>query len=293
MRTLIPACVAIAVTLIATPAAGAATQHKTETATQGTLTATLTYDLPQPYEAANVQLAITRAGVPAAVDNGGEVEAVGPAKDCAEFCQGALPVGGFDGSDQKSLTIADLDGNGEPEVIVDLFTGGAHCCSVSAIFGWNAATSTYDRLVWNWGDPGYSLKQLGPGPQTQLVTADDRFAYAFCAYACSAMPTQVFEYTPSTLVDVTKQYPALARADARQLRKGIASAAKSKDEFFELKGLLPPLCADYYLLGQGAKCKPLLSKAKKRGWLVDDSIWSGGQKYVNEVLSSLRKWGYR
>jgi hypothetical protein len=293
MRKLIPACVAIALTLVAAPAAGAATQHKTETATQGTVTATLTYDLPQSYEAANVKLAITRAGVPATVANDGAVEAVGATKDCAEFCKGAVPVGGFQGGDAKSMTIADLNGDGEPEVIVDLFTGGAHCCSVSAIYGWNATTSTYDRLVWNWGDPGYSLQKLGTGPQTQLVTADDRFAYAFCAYVCSAMPTQVFEYTPTTLVNVTKQYPSLARDDAKQLRKGIASSAKSKDYFFELKGLLAPLCADYYLLGQGSKCKPLLSKAKKRGWLVHDTIWPGGQKYVNDVLSSLRKWGYR
>jgi hypothetical protein len=293
MRKLIPACVAIALTLIAAPVAGAATQHKTETATQGMVTATLTYDLPQPFQAANVQLAITRGGVPATVANAGAVEAVGANKDCVEFCKGALPVDGLDGSDQKSLTIADLNGDGEPEVIVDLFTGGAHCCSLSAIYGWNAQTSTYDRLVWNWGDPGYSLKKLGTGPQTQLVTADDRFAYAFCAYVCSAMPTQVLQYTGTTLVDVTKQYPALARADVKSLRKGIASSAKHKDYFFELKGLLAPLCADYYLLDQGSKCKVLLSNAKKRGWLVHDTIWPGGQKYVNDVLSSLRKWGYR
>jgi hypothetical protein len=293
MRRLLTACAAFALLLVAAPVAGAATTPKTETATSGTITATLTYDMPEQYEAANVTLAITRGGVPATVANAGAVEAAGADKACAEICTGAIPVGGFDGSDQKSLTIADLDGDGEPEVIVDLFTGGAHCCSVSAIYGWNAATSTYDRLVWNWGDPGYSLEKLGTGPQTQLVTADDRFAYAFCAYVCSAMPTQVWEYTPSTLVNVTKQYPALARADIKQLRKGIRSSSKKKAYFFELKGLLAPLCADYYLLGQGAKCKPLLSNAKKRGWLPKDDIWPGGQKYVNDVLRSLQKWGYR
>jgi hypothetical protein len=293
MRKLIPACVAIALTLIAAPAAGAATQHKTETVIQGAVSATLSYDLPQTYEAANVKLTITRAGVPATVANAGDVEAVGATKDCVDFCKGAIPVDGLNGGDEKALSIVDLNGDGEPEVIVDLFTGGAHCCSVSTIYGWNAATSTYDRLVWNWGDPGYTLKRLGTGPQMQFVTADDRFAYAFCAYVCSAMPTMVLEYTGTTLVDVTKQYPALARADIKQLRKGIASSAKSKEYLFELKGLLAPLCADYYLIGQGSKCKPLLSSAKRKGWLVKDPLWKGGQKYVNDVLSSLHKWGYR
>jgi hypothetical protein len=178
-------------------------------------------------------------------------------------------------------------------VTVDLYTGGAHCCSVSAIYGWDAATASYSRLIWNWGDPSYTLKQLGTGPRTQFVTADDRFAYAFCAYACSAMPTVVLEYDGTTLVDVTKQFPALTRADVKELRKGIAAAAKHKDQRDFIKGLLAPLCADYYTLGQGAKCKPLLSNAKQRGWLVNDPIWKGGQKYVNQVLSSLRKWGYR
>lgn len=287
MRKLIPACVAITMLLIATPVAGAASTPKTDTATSGAITATLTYTMPTSYEATGVTLAITRAGVPATIANGGDV-----AKGCAD-CKGAIPVGGLDGSGQSSLTFADLQGDGEPELIVDLYTGGAHCCSISAIYGWDAQTATYNRLIWNWGDPSYRLEKLGSGPQTQLVTGDDRFAYAFCAYVCSAMPTVALEYDGTTLVNVTKQYPALARADIRDLLKGIKSASKHKDQYPYIKGLLAPLCADYYNLGQGSKCKPLLSSAKKKGWLVNDPLWKGGQKYVNQVLSTMRKWGYR
>jgi hypothetical protein len=287
MRKLIPACLAIMLLAVAAPAGAATTPTpKPDTVTQGAISATLTYELPEPYEASNVTLAITRDGAPAAVANGGDVEG-----GCKE-CKGAVPLAALNG-EGTSLTIADLDGNGEPEVIVDLYTGGAHCCQVSTIYGWDAQSSTYTRLVWDWGDPGYTLKKLGTGPQTQLVTADDRFAYAFCAYVCSAMPTQVLQYTGATLVNVTKQYPALARTDAKWLRKAIASAARHKDDQFEIKGLLAPLCADFYTLGQGAKCKPLLSTAKRKGWLVKDPEWPGGQRYVNQVLSYLSKWGYR
>lgn len=290
MRKLIPACAAIATLLIAAPVAGAATPTKTETASSGAITATLTYQLPETYEATGVTLAITRDGAPATVADGGDVAA-----GC-EACNGAIPVGGIgdtglDGT--GSLTIADLQGDGEPEVIVDLFTGGAHCCSISVIYGWDATTASYTKLTWQWGDPSYRLKKLGSGPATQLLSADDRFAYTFCAYACSAMPPVVYEYNGTTLVDVTKQYPAVIRADATSLEKGIRSQARSKDGQFALPGLVAPLCADYYLLGQGAKCKPLLSKAKRSGWLSNTSPWKGGQAYVNQVLRLMTRWGYR
>jgi hypothetical protein len=32
-----------------------------------------------------------------------------------------------------------VDADGEPEVVTDLYTGGAHCCDISRILRWDGA----------------------------------------------------------------------------------------------------------------------------------------------------------
>ena len=285
---LITAVCAAAACLAAAPAALAA-ESRTETASSGPVTATLTYTLQDEFTATDIRLAVTRDGTPAAVAADGQVLA-----GCGERCTGAVPVGGIEGSEQPSLTLADLTGDGDPEVIVDLYTRGAHCCSISAIYGWDPATSTYRHTIRFWGDPGYRLATLG-GPGQELVTADSRFAYAFCAYACSAMPTIVYRYEGFRLVDVSRQYPQLLRGEARDLRTSIRQAARRSDRQV-IRGLLPALCADLYRLGEGAACRRELALAKRRGWLRRSGagdVWPAGRRYIPKVMRFLKRTGYR
>ena len=38
---------------------------------------------------------------------------------------------------RRILKVADLDGDGEPEVLVDTFSGGAHCCLTTRVERWD------------------------------------------------------------------------------------------------------------------------------------------------------------
>ena len=290
------AALVAALLALSAPVASAqgAAAARTETRTAGTVAATLTYTLRGYAEARDVRLGITRAGVAATVSDGGDVAA-----NC-KFCRGAAPVGGLSAADGgepvSSLTLADLTGDGDPEVIVDLFTGGAHCCSVSVIYGWDAQANAYRRLNQLWGDPGYSLAALPGGPGQELVTSDDRFAYAFCAYVCSAMPTQIFRYQDFRLVDVTRQYPKRIRADLRALRGTLRNARRHRGEGWTIKGVLPAVCADLYLLDRGAQCRRALDRALRRGDLrkrPGDISEHHGRAYIRAVLTFLAKTGYR
>jgi hypothetical protein len=279
----------IALPAVASAQDGPTLGPHTETGSSGSVAATLTYTMPTEYEATDVRIAITRDGQPAPAD-------ADVAAGCKE-CHGAMPIGvlGLEGSDTKSLTFADLSGDGDPEVIVDLYTGGAHCCWISAIYGWDAATQSYRRLVHFWGDPAYRLAELGGGPGQELVTYDDRFAYAFCAYVCSLMPQIVYRYTDGRLVDVTMQYPARIRSEIRELRKLLRQVRRDKQDPYTLRGVLPALCADLYRLNRGAECRRALNTAMRRGQLrrAKDDFVPGGRKYVRDVLVFLKKTGYR
>ena len=56
--------------------------------------------------------------------------------------------------DGNSVRFANLDSDAEPEILVDLYTGGAHCCLISFIYDYNG--TSYNRIG----------RRLGPTPAT-------------------------------------------------------------------------------------------------------------------------------
>jgi hypothetical protein len=42
----------------------------------------------------------------------------------------------------SSVQVADIEANGEPDVLLHLWSRGAHCCYIDQIFRWNPATPT-------------------------------------------------------------------------------------------------------------------------------------------------------
>lgn len=281
-RMIAVAAVLVGALALSAPAGAQSTVGpRRETASSGAVSATLSYVVRDFSQAANVRLAVTRNGAPAALD--------GNLDRLCRGCAGAIPVGGLAGSEQTSIAFADLTGDGDPEILVDLYTGGAHCCSVMALYAWDPATSRYRRLARDWGDPGYRIAGR------RLVSADDRFAYAFCAYVCSAMPIQVFSYRAFGLVDVTRRFPGQVRADLAGLRGALRQAHRHRDQRFAIKGLLPAICADLLLLRRGPSCRRELSAALRRGELarMPGDLTAGGRGYVRRVLAFLRRTGYR
>ena len=69
--------------------------------------------------------------------------AVGPG--CPEEPCGVVPSG--IAAKQDSIRLRDLDADREPEVIVDLFTGGAHCCAFSTIYTFVEGSGKYARAA--------------------------------------------------------------------------------------------------------------------------------------------------
>lgn len=253
---------------------------KTETVTRGAVKAVLTYKVgPGLFNVSGTHLAIVRSGVTVL-----DTDVPEPCNGC-----GIMPAGSGGGT-AKSLQVADLDGDGEPEVLLDIFTGGAHCCVDTWIYRFTGATYTGTPV--QWGDVGYSLKDLDGDGIPELKSLDDRFAYAFTAYAGTWFPPRVWQFRAGTLTNVTRKYPALIKADAR---KGLREYRSKGGRKLDLRGVIAAYVADEYLLGHGSTGWKLVTSARKHGrlgGLGKGDPWPHGKRFAPALRKFLRRNGY-
>jgi subtilisin-like proprotein convertase family protein len=202
-------------------------------------------------------------------------------------CRGC-PSSGFNAITPRPLTIRDLDGDGEPEVLVDVYTGGAHCCFYTAILRYLGGT--YRGKTVFWGDPGYSVERLDG--QVVLVSADDHFAYEFTSYAASGLPIQIWRYDRGKLTDVTSELPALVRRDAAMWWGSYLGARRQKED---VRGVLAAWLADEYRLGLGDEGWKQVRAAFARGEVSAprvDPLWPAGRHYLDALRRFLVERGY-
>lgn len=243
---------------------------ETETASLGTVGATFSYEKVDDLQYSGMTLQITRAGAVA-------FSGVAQAQGCEPpYCAPANAV------DNQSLRVVDLDGDGEPEVIVDLYTGGAHCCTIAEIFRWTG--NAYVSTTRGFADFGYTLDG------GTFVTGDARFAYAFASFADSAMPVRLLTFRAGAWSDVTRDHPETLRADAARWLKEY----KKRRNGTRALGMLAAWVADEYRLGAGkrAAADRFLTAELRAGRLHADQGWPHGTSYVSALKRRLRAWGY-
>jgi hypothetical protein len=271
MRRVATALLVAAGVLAAVPATAGAAQ--TQTAASGPVAATLTYTPDDGgIGATGVRIAVTRGGVLA-------YDAPVDPRGCKDGT--CAPAG------DAAVSVADLDADGEPEVIADVYTGGAHCCTISRILRW--VGTRYVPLDRNWGDVGYKVHDVDGDGRPELVSADDRFAYLYGSYAASIFPLQILSLQGGRLVDVTRSHPALVRKDraenlhlARRAR-GFARTAYAA------------WAADRYLLGERTATLRTLRRLARRGKLRTDlgsNTRRAQRRWVAKLDRDLRRFGY-
>ena len=192
------------------------------------------------------------------------------------------------------VRVRDLDDDGEPEVLLDLYTGGAHCCSYTQIYGYHAATNAYRRVKGSWGDYGYDLADLNKDGRPEFNGRDFRFAAAFTAYAASGAPPMIFSYDGSRLVNVTRRFRSVIKANLRDYLK-LYKRIRRDPDVPDVRGFLAAYVADKYLLGQSDTAFDLVNAALRRGELkaLEGDTSPAGKRYISVLRKSLRRWGYR
>lgn len=253
--------VAIAMLCLLLPAVAGA---HTQTASARDVTATLTYKGQDP-QVTDMRLAISQAGT---VVYNNPVTAA----DCLNLCG----PGGFRG---KSVHVVDLDGNGQLEVVLQLYSQGAHCCFIDQVFSPAAALGSYVMSQIDFQNSGAELKDLNHNGQIEFVSADNAFAYTFTDFAESGMPIEIFKFSDLKFVDVTREYPLLIRKDAN-----LWWHAYETDLDSGRVGLIAAWAADEYNLGRGSVASRTLAEQVSEHRIP--------VQFVKRLKAFLKRYGY-
>jgi hypothetical protein len=235
----------------------------------GNVRAEISYEKPEEYQYKNVRLQIIRAGKTILTQK------------LSQDSEYDRPVGALLTQEQESkLPVLDLDGNKEPEVVADFYTGGAHCCTYSLIYRYDSKSQKYIQTRHDWGNAGYVFKDLDKDGLPEFQSRDDRFAYAFASYAASGYPLQIWQYRQGKMINVTRRYPKLIYNNASESWK-IYTEIRQQGE--DGKGFLAAYLADKYLLGQGEDGWRQVKQAYKK---------SDRNQFFADLRKFLRETGY-
>ena len=265
LKRTVPIIIAAA---LATPAvASAGINAGTETVTSGAVTATLSWDAGETQQ--NTKMTISRAG--AVVYQQAVPKLCGA--DCLIFTD-----------DDDSLQAADLDGDGDPELIVKSanFDGGGACCDTMGVFQFNAATGTYDQFVKVWPS---SLEIKRSGGVTRLIGEDGRFDSVVPDAVYD--PIRVYKYERGGhFVDVTRDSPKLVAADARG---DLTYLDEFRHDVEIARALIGSYVADQYLLGKGKQGLKQLDKRLAKGIFGKETP---AKAFRKRLVKGLKRLGY-
>jgi hypothetical protein len=256
------------------------------TATAGPVTATLTAT-----GAASGATVTGATGIRVTIALGGAVAFDGPLRPCRFGCEPNDPTGArFAG-----LSVADLDGNGEPEVLVDRSDGFTPCCTLeTAILRRDPATGVYGELDRHWGE-SYRVADLDGDRLPELVTADLRFYERFAPRVAGfQLPMKILQLRGPVLVDVTRAHPADVRRHTHSLDRlihatdAIADGRRPGNRTIAHAALRPQLAAyaaEERVLGRRAVGDRRLANEVARGRVTPG--------FRRALLGFLTRLGYR
>jgi hypothetical protein len=192
-------------------------------------------------------------------------------------------------SGRGPLHVADLEGSGEAEAVLDLYSGGAHCCSVVQVYEFDPGVMAYRVIERDFGDPEALLADLAGDGRLEFESADDRFAYEFTSFAYSGLPVQIWKVQNGRFVNVTRQFPKVVSKDARRQLQ----AFKQTDRGGHGLGFIAAWAADESLLGHHSLLKRTLSRELRAGHLRDgEGFGVGGARFLARLEKFLKKNGY-
>jgi hypothetical protein len=196
---------------------------------------------------------------------------------------GPLPSG-IRGPLWWSPFVVDLNNDGEPEIDYGLTMLGTNCCSAEAIYRYDAKRRRYIRTVQQWGfyRDWPRLRDLDGNGIIEFVGTDEDITGRFAPGCCSGPGViRIGRFGDDRMVWVTREYPALIRADAWDAWRAVAAAAKKQPELQPAETAW--YLADKFMLREGAD-----------GWARVRRAYSSARwaKLAPQLRDALKAEGY-
>lgn len=262
---------------LAAPTASAKTV--TQTATHGPLSASFSFSFRQIGTFQYGHLSLT-------ISAGGNVQYHRPVTSsfCQKYCEPGDP-----GKNGASMAFKPLSSSGT-QLVLDLYSGGAHCCSIVQVFSQANSTSGWSRSSFNFGDPGYRLVDLSHDGTDEFLSANDSFAYAFTDYAASGMPLMILRWQNGHFADVTRDHPLLIAHDAALWMRAFKQEKRS--HYTDTTGVIAAWAADEDELGHAGAVATFLRRAAAAKELNSGVGTPENARFVMTLNRFLRKQGY-
>jgi hypothetical protein len=187
----------------------------------------------------------------------------------------------------STLKVLDVESDGQPDVLLGLYSGGAHCCFIDQVFSLDPGTMTYVKIEHNFLDDGPKITKLDT--HYEFLSADANISEAgFTDYADSGAPIQIWRLIDRRFVDVTKQYPKLIKADAVLWMKAYTRHVSNG------VGFIAAWAADEDLLGNAQLVGATLDRLARRHRLRSALRLPNDSEtaFVAELRKALRTLGY-
>jgi hypothetical protein len=144
------------------------------------------------------------------------------------------PEGAITGINIDPGSGSDIDKDGQPDLIVSEWSGGAHCCYSTSVY--SVGSEARSILSADTGNCMGSFEDLDGDGKLEFTTCDDRWAYAHCSFAASPMPTVIYAYDADArkYVPSTPKYAGLRKQAIEDLRaaaeKAFADSARDPEQ---------------------------------------------------------------
>jgi hypothetical protein len=193
------------------------------------------------------------------------------------------------GRTRTPLRVISLRAGAVPDVVVGLYSGGAHCCFVDQVYRLDPNTNTFVKTEHDFLDAGAQIVDLDGDHNFEFLSADARISNAgFTDFAHSPAPLQIWSFSQTKFRDITRRYPSRLTQDAaRWLRAFHRQHGNGR-------GLIAAWAADEELLGHPGLVKSELAAARKARRLGVPASFGGPSpaKFVTQLQTLLRRLGY-
>jgi len=162
---------------------------------------------------------------------------------CRDWTTGIDPLSG-----------TDINGTGYPDLIIEEYSGGAHCCFAVAVYDLASTLVSIDVPASPGGNAPGGFVDLNGDGVFEFETRDDSFAYAYCCFADSPATLAILEYSPAEgkYVPASYRYPNLYQDEIlRHTERARARGSEEADGGWDGTGKCDvlPLVLDYLYSG--------------------------------------------